>query len=67
MLRLAPVLALALMLGPVAAGLFGTLLPAAGYVPALGGETVSLAPLRMFLAQPGIGRVGQKHRAGLCV
>ncbi|MCC4244394.1 ABC transporter permease [Stappia indica] len=55
MLRLAPVLALALMLGPVAAGLFGTLLPAAGYVPALGGETVSLEPLRMFLAQPGIG------------
>src|SRR5690606_35010275 len=49
------VLALALMLGPVAAGLFGTLLPAAGYVPALGGTTVSLEPLRMFLAQPGIG------------
>ncbi|QGZ36006.1 ABC transporter permease [Stappia indica] len=55
MLRLAPVLALALMLGPVAAGLLGTLLPAAGYVPVLGGTAVSLEPLRMLLTQPGIG------------
>ncbi|WP_249694487.1 ABC transporter permease subunit [Stappia sp. WLB 29] len=55
MLRLAPVLTLAMMLGPVAAGLLGTLLPAAGYVPVLGGTAVSLEPLRMFLTQPGIG------------
>lgn len=56
MLKLAPALTLALMLGPVAAGLFGTLLPAAGYVPALGGTAMSLEPLRLLLGQPGIGQ-----------
>ena len=41
---------------PVLAGLFGALLPAAGYFPALGGDTLSLQPARDFLATPGLGR-----------
>jgi putative thiamine transport system permease protein len=54
MLKAAPVVTLALMLGPVIAGLAGTLLPAAGFVPPLGGTTLSLAPLAALLAQPGL-------------
>ncbi|WP_349359333.1 ABC transporter permease subunit [Stappia sp.] len=54
MLRLAPAATLALMLGPVLAGLAGTLLPAVGYVPGLGGTQASLAPLRTLLDQPGL-------------
>lgn len=56
MLRLAPVLAIAVLTLPVAAGLLGTLLPAFGYFPALGGERLSLAPFEMVLAQPGLLR-----------
>ena len=41
---------------PVLAGLFGALLPAAGYFPALGGDALSLQPARDFLATPGLGR-----------
>ncbi len=36
-LRAVPFATLLLFLGPVAAGLIGTLLPAVGYLPALGG------------------------------
>ncbi|ADZ72125.1 ABC-type spermidine/putrescine transport system permease component II-like protein [Polymorphum gilvum SL003B-26A1] len=43
-----------LLTGPVALGLAGTLLPAFGYLPALGAEHLSLAPLRSVLATPGI-------------
>jgi putative thiamine transport system permease protein len=39
---------------PVGAGLVGILLPAFGYLPALGHETVSLAPWRALLAAPSI-------------
>jgi putative thiamine transport system permease protein len=49
-----PLVTLLLFLGPVAAGLIGTLLPAFGYLPALGGETLSLAPWRRLLAAPGL-------------
>ncbi|MDW3204153.1 MAG: ABC transporter permease subunit [Alphaproteobacteria bacterium] len=53
-LRFVPGLTLAVFLGPVAAGLFGTLLPAFGYLPALGGDTVSLAAWRDLAAYPGV-------------
>jgi putative thiamine transport system permease protein len=55
MLKLAPALTLALMLGPVIAGLAGTILPAFGLVPALGGESLTLSPFRDLLSQPGLG------------
>ena len=53
-LRAVPLITLLLFLGPVAAGLIGTLLPAFGYLPALGGETLSLTPWRNLLAAPGL-------------
>jgi putative thiamine transport system permease protein len=49
-----PVLTVGLFLGPVAIGLLGTLLPAFGYLPALGGEGFSLAPWRHLLDAPGL-------------
>ena len=52
--RLGPPLIMFLLAGPVLAGLFGTLWPAFGYLPALGGERVSLEPFRMLFSQPGI-------------
>jgi len=54
LLRLLPGLTLALFLGPVIAGLVGTLLPAFGYLPALGGERLSLEPWRELLETPGL-------------
>lgn len=54
-LALAPALTLLVMLGPVAAGLLGTLLPAFGWMPAIGGHALSLEPWRDLLAAPGIG------------
>jgi len=53
-LSLFPALTLLLFLGPILAGLLGTLLPAFGYLPALGGERLSLAPWRALLAEPGL-------------
>jgi putative thiamine transport system permease protein len=52
LLRLAPAGTLCLFLGPVAAGLVGTLLPAFGHLPALGGVGLGLAPWRALLAAP---------------
>jgi putative thiamine transport system permease protein len=52
-LRFAPGVTLALFLAPIAAGLIGTLLPAFGYLPALGATTLSLEPWRTLLAWPG--------------
>lgn len=54
MLKLAPLATLALMLGPVIAGLAGTVLPAFGYMPALGGDSLSLAPFHDLLSRPGL-------------
>jgi putative thiamine transport system permease protein len=54
MLRFAPLLTLALFLLPIAAGLVGTLLPAFGYMPALGLVTPSLQPWRDLAGTPGI-------------
>lgn len=54
--RVAPVLLLGLMLLPVAAGLGFTLLPAFGWLPALGGNAVGLASWRALLRAPGFVR-----------
>ncbi len=53
-LRYLPALTVGLFLGPVIAGLIGTVLPAFGYLPALGGEQFSLEPWRRLLAAPGL-------------
>lgn len=53
-LRWVPVVTLLLLLGPVVAGLLGTLFPAFGYLPALGRATVSLEPWRALFAAPGV-------------
>lgn len=45
-----------LLLGPVAAGAAGTLLPAFGWLPALGGTALSLDPWRALAATPGLSR-----------
>jgi putative thiamine transport system permease protein len=47
---------LAVFLGPLFAGLVGTALPAFGYLPALGGERLSLEPWRELASAPGLGR-----------
>lgn len=53
-LRAVPLITLLLFLGPVAAGLIGTLLPAFGFLPALGGETFSWVPWRHLFDAPGL-------------
>ena len=53
-LRLLPLVTLLLFLGPIAAGLIGTWLPAFGYLPALGGQSLGLQPWRDLLAYPGL-------------
>ena len=50
----APWLTVALFILPVAAGLIGTLLPAFGYLPALGGHEIGWTPWQMLARQPGI-------------
>lgn len=52
--RLGPPLAIALLAGPILLGLAGTMLPAFGYLPALGGTEFTLAPARQLLTEPGI-------------
>ncbi|MBO0663347.1 ABC transporter permease [Jiella sp. MQZ9-1] len=44
----------ALFAVPVGIGLIGVLLPAFGYMPALGGRALSLEPVRALLAEPGL-------------
>lgn len=56
MLRFVPLVALAVLVGPVVAGLAGLALPAFGYLPSLGAGTVSLEPWRAVLAAPAIGQ-----------
>ena len=53
MLRLAPIVTVTLFLAPIAAGLIFTLLPAFGYLPAIGGTALSLQPWRDLLTYPG--------------
>lgn len=52
--RLGPVLAIGLLTAPVAFGLAGTILPAFGFLPALGGDGFSLAPLMALAGEPAI-------------
>lgn len=56
MLRAAPFLAVILLAGPIVAGLGGVLLPALGYMPALGGNTFDTAAWGNLLAEPGLWR-----------
>src|SRR4030095_634709 len=52
LLKAVPALTLAVFLAPVAAGLLGTLLPAFGFLPTLGGTEISLQPWRRLLFAP---------------
>ena len=54
-LRLAPALTVGILLLPIAAGLVGTLLPAFGYLPAIGGRTFNLDGWRRLADYPGFG------------
>ncbi|MDF1793814.1 MAG: ABC transporter permease subunit [Thalassobaculaceae bacterium] len=54
MIRLAPLVTVLVMIGPVVAGLAGTVLPALGWLPVLGGEEISLATIRALLSAPGL-------------
>lgn len=54
--RIAPGLAVALLLAPVLVGIGGTLLPAFGYAPTLGVQHFSLDAWRSLLEQPGLAR-----------
>lgn len=56
MLRAAPALTISVLLAPVAFGLLATLLPAFGYLPALGGNGFSLAPFGQLFQTPGLLR-----------
>ncbi|MFM8988137.1 MAG: ABC transporter permease, partial [Alphaproteobacteria bacterium] len=53
LLRLAPGLTLVGFLGPIVTGLAGTVLPAFGFLPALGGDGLSLHPWRRLFETPG--------------
>lgn len=52
-LGLAPVVTVAAFALPIAAGLIGTLLPAFGVLPSIGGDAPSLEPWRALAAYPG--------------
>ena len=45
---------LVFVITPVLAGLVGAVLPATGWFPPLGGDAISLSPLRTFLLEPGL-------------
>lgn len=52
--RLGPPLLVILLGGPIGLGLLFTVLPAFGYLPALGGTVLSLEPFQRLLAEPGL-------------
>jgi putative thiamine transport system permease protein len=56
LLRLAPTLTVLVMLGPVAAGLLATVLPAFGILPGLQAAEPGLDAWRRLLAMPGLGQ-----------
>lgn len=65
-LRQAPRFTVALFLVPIAAGVLGTVLPAFGWLPAIGGRSATLAPWTMLFSQPGVGRaIGLTVSTGL--
>ena len=49
-----PPLTVAAFLLPIVAGLAGTLLPAFGYLPAIGGQVLTIAPWQALFAHPGM-------------
>ena len=53
LLRYVPALTVGAFLLPIGAGLVGTLLPAFGYLPAIGGDAFTLAPWRRLFSYPG--------------
>ncbi|MGN6549146.1 MAG: ABC transporter permease [Pararhizobium sp.] len=64
--RFAPILTLAVLLLPIACGLAGTILPAFGYLPALGGDRLTLHWFADLFGQPGLARsVGLSVASGL--
>lgn len=54
--RLAPTLTLAVLLLPIACGLAGTILPAFGYLPALGGDRLTLRWFSDLFGRPGLAQ-----------
>lgn len=56
MLRFAPAVVAAMVAGPIIAGLAGTLLPAFGYLPAIGRSEPSLDAWQELWSTPGLGR-----------
>lgn len=57
--RLAPWLAIGLLSLPVAGGLTGVIAPAFGWLPALGGDTLTLAHWQALWHAPGLARMVQ--------
>ncbi|MFO1317518.1 MAG: ABC transporter permease [Burkholderiales bacterium] len=53
LLRAVPALTVGVFLLPIAAGLAGTVLPAFGYLPAIGGDALGLEGFRRLVAYPG--------------
>ncbi len=54
--QIIPAIAFTVLAGPVIIGLVFVLLPAFGYLPALGGYDISLDPWRQLFAVPGLWR-----------
>ncbi|MEL6818796.1 MAG: ABC transporter permease [Pseudomonadota bacterium] len=55
-LRFAPALAVGVLVIPLACGLLGTIVPAFGYLPAVGGNSFNLDAWHSLFAQPGVFR-----------
>ena len=58
-LRIAPVATLLAFSVPIVAGFVGTVLPAIGYLPAIGGDGLSLDAWRALARAPGVGTAVQ--------
>lgn len=56
--RIAPGMTVLVLVGPLLFGLAGTVLPAFGYLPALGGQHLTVAFFGDLLASPGVLRSG---------
>lgn len=64
--RYAPGLTILLLIAPVVFGFLGTLLPAIGYLPGLGGSELTTSHFRALAEMPGLGRsVGLSLLIGL--
>lgn len=54
-LRQVPRVTVAVFLVPIVAGVLGTVLPAFGWLPAIGGRSLTVAPWARLFSEPGIG------------